>query len=119
MYFADPYCAWQKGTNENPNGLLREFYPKGRNPSRVSPAPLIKDLALINVRSKKILYFKTPQDLFKKILQSVILSLTIHSFYSSIFMSVNLCLLKIRFVRFLSLRVLHDFLPKSDQFHFG
>lgn len=39
MYFTDPYCAWQKGTNENSNSLLREFYPKGRNLSRVSTAP--------------------------------------------------------------------------------
>ena len=57
MYFADPYCAWQKGTNENLNGLLREFYPKGRNLSRVSPATLKKNLALINARPQKVLHF--------------------------------------------------------------
>ncbi|MCR5523473.1 MAG: helix-turn-helix domain-containing protein [Clostridia bacterium] len=31
MFFADPYCAWQKGSSENSNGLLRKFYPKCRN----------------------------------------------------------------------------------------
>ena len=66
MYFADPYCAWQKGTNENLNGLLREFYPKGRNLSRESPATLKKNLALINARPKKVLHFRTPQDLIQE-----------------------------------------------------
>ena len=65
MYFADPYCAWQKGTNENLNGLLREFYPKGRNLSMVSPLTLKKNLALINARPKKVLHYQTPQDLFQ------------------------------------------------------
>ena len=57
VYFADPYCAWQKGTNENCNGLLREFYPKGRNLSRVSPKTLKRNLALINARPRKVLNF--------------------------------------------------------------
>ena len=64
VFFTDPYCAWQKGTNENLNGLLREFYPKGRNLSRVSPSTLKKNLALINARPKKVLGFKKPVDLF-------------------------------------------------------
>ena len=64
MYFTDPYCAWQKGTNENLNGLLREFYPKGRNLSRVSPKTLEKNLALINARPKKVLHYQKPVDLF-------------------------------------------------------
>ena len=65
VFFADPYCAWQKGTNENLNGLLREFYPKGRNLSRVSPVTLKKNLALINARPKKVLGFQKPVDLFE------------------------------------------------------
>ena len=66
MYFADPYCAWQKGTNENLNGLLREFYPKGHNLDRVSEKTLKKNLALINARPKKGLNFKKPIDLFNE-----------------------------------------------------
>lgn len=65
VYFADPYCAWQKGTNENSNGLLREFYPKGRNLSHVGEKTLKKNLALINARPKKVLNYKSPADLFE------------------------------------------------------
>ena len=64
VYFADPYCAWQKGTNENSNGLLREFYPKGRNLSRVSPTTLKRNLALINARPRKVLNFYSAQHLW-------------------------------------------------------
>jgi IS30 family transposase len=64
VYFADPYCAWQKGSNENSNGLLREFYPKGRNLSRVAPATLKRNLALINARPRKVLGFHSAQSLW-------------------------------------------------------
>ena len=55
-----------EGAKENLNGLLREFYPKGGNLSRISPATLKKNLALLNARHEKVLPFKTPQDLFPK-----------------------------------------------------
>jgi len=69
IYFADPYCAWQKGSNENSNGLLREFYPKGRNLSRVSPKTLKRNLALINARPRKVLNFNSAQHLWELELQ--------------------------------------------------
>ncbi|PWL85295.1 MAG: IS30 family transposase [Oscillospiraceae bacterium] len=62
VYFTDPYCAWQKGANENLNGLLREFYPRGRNLSRVAPATLKRNLALLNARPRKVLNFRSAQD---------------------------------------------------------
>ncbi|MGN8875978.1 IS30 family transposase [Pseudoflavonifractor sp. HCP28S3_F10] len=64
VYFADPYRAWQKGTNENLNGMLREFYPKGRNLSRAAPAALKRNLALINARPHKVLNFHSAQELW-------------------------------------------------------
>ncbi|MBR6788543.1 MAG: IS30 family transposase [Clostridia bacterium] len=66
MCFTDPYCAWQKGTNENLNVLLREFYPKGHSLERVNEKTLKKNLALINARSKKILHYQKPIDLFNE-----------------------------------------------------
>ena len=71
VYFADPYCAWQKGTNENSNGLLREFYPKGRNLSRVSPKTLLRNLALINARPRKCLNYISAQDSWNLELQNL------------------------------------------------
>ncbi len=50
--------------NENLNGLLREFYPKGRSLSRVAPATLKRNLALINARPRKILNFRSAQELW-------------------------------------------------------
>lgn len=62
-YFCDPYCAWQKGTNENTNGLLREFYPKGMDLSQVDENELSNILTLMNNRPRKCLQFKTPNEL--------------------------------------------------------
>ena len=72
VFFADPYCAWQKGTNENLNGLLREFYPKGRNLSRVSPKTLLRNLALLNARPRKVLNYRSPQVLWDEELKKVL-----------------------------------------------
>ena len=61
VYFTAPYCAWQKDSNENLNDLLREFYPKGRNLSRIAPAMLKRNLTLINARPRKVLNFHSAQ----------------------------------------------------------
>lgn len=66
MYFADPYCAWQKGTNENSNGLLREFYPKGMNLSETNNTELNKNLNLINNRPRKCNNFTSSNEIIKK-----------------------------------------------------
>ena len=60
VYFCDPYCAWQKGTNENTNGLLREFYPKGMDLSEVNETELEYNLALMNNRPRKCINYSTP-----------------------------------------------------------
>ena len=71
VYFTDPYRAWQKGSIENSNGLLREFYPKGRGLSKVNPHTLQRNVDLINNRPKKILNFLSPQLLFENMLHFI------------------------------------------------
>lgn len=61
-YFCDPYCAWQKETNENTNGLLREFYPKGMDLSKVDEDELSYYLSIMNDRPRKCLQYKTPKE---------------------------------------------------------
>jgi len=64
MYFADPYCAWQKGTNENLNGLLREYFPKGMDLSKTNNIELNEKLDLLNNRPRKCIGYKTPNEVF-------------------------------------------------------
>ena len=64
VYFADPYSAWQRGSNENGNGLLREFYPKKTDLALVDQTELIHNLTLINTRPRKCLGWKTTVEAF-------------------------------------------------------
>jgi transposase, IS30 family len=64
MYFADPYCSWQQGSNENSNGLLREFYPKKSDLSLVNETELMHNLFLINSRPRKCLGWKSAIEVF-------------------------------------------------------
>jgi IS30 family transposase len=64
LYFADPYSSWQRGSNENANGLLREFYPKRTDLSHVDERDLITALFLINSRPRKCLNWKSPIQVF-------------------------------------------------------
>ena len=65
-YFCDPYCAWQKGTNENTNGLLREFYPKGMDLSEVDKEEVEEKLKSLNNRPRKCLKYKTPLEVLNE-----------------------------------------------------
>lgn len=60
FYFADPYAPWQRGSNENSNGLLREFFPKKTDLASVSAQSLLQALHLLNHRPRKCLQYKTP-----------------------------------------------------------
>ena len=66
VFFADAYAAWQRGTNENTNGLLRYYFPKGTDFRRISETKLTKAVARLNNRPRKCLGYRTPHEVFSE-----------------------------------------------------
>ncbi|ASQ91857.1 IS30 family transposase [Streptomyces sp. 11-1-2] len=69
VFFADPQSPWQRGTNENTNGLLRQYFPKGTDLSRWSAEEIEAVAHALNTRPRKTLGWKTPAEAFNKYLQ--------------------------------------------------
>ena len=71
VFFADPHSPWQRPTNENTNGLLRQYFPKGTDLSRWSAADLEAVALALNNRPRKSLDWKTPSEVFEEQLSSL------------------------------------------------
>jgi len=70
IYFCDPHSPWQRPTNENTNGLLRQYLPKNADLSKVSPERLREVADELNGRPRKVLGWKTPAEAMAEFLDS-------------------------------------------------
>ena len=66
VYFADPYSAWQRGTNENTNGLLRQYFPKGTDFRKITKEAVAFAVKKLNYRPRKCLGYQSPHEVFWK-----------------------------------------------------
>ena len=66
FYFAHPYSSWERGTNENTNGLVRQYFPKKSDFSKITDAEIERVMERLNNRPRKTLGFRTPNQLFFK-----------------------------------------------------
>lgn len=66
IYFAAPYASWQRGANENTNGLLRQYFPKGTDFTTVSHRAVARVEQSINDRPRRRLNYRTPNEVLAK-----------------------------------------------------
>lgn len=71
VYFCEPYSPWQRGSNENMNGLVRQFLPKGMDLSNVTPQKLAYIEASLNDRPRKVLGFRTPREVYTEMVEKL------------------------------------------------
>lgn len=67
FYFATPHHSWERGTNENTNGLIRQYVPKGTSMAKLTQQRCNAIARALNNRPRKRLGFKTPQECFNEI----------------------------------------------------
>ena len=67
VYFCDPRSPWQRGSNENTNGLLRQYFPKGTDFGKVTKAQVDRMTRSMNNRPRRCLGYQTPHEVFEKL----------------------------------------------------
>ena len=81
VFFADPYCSWQRGTNENTNGLIRDYLPKKTDFKLITDQKLFEIQNALNHRPRKRLNFCNPNEMFRWFLESP--KSNVHDFYAT------------------------------------
>ena len=72
VYFADPYAAWQRGTNENTNSLLRYYFPKGTDFRNIPEKEVALIVKKVNNRPRKCLSCQTPYEVYRQALRGAL-----------------------------------------------